>query len=135
MSLVVTEATGFLGRGIVPTFVKSGTPILLIDQNVESAKLAFPEIEVSNYENLNVAAKGFDVLVHLAIQNNNKKGDTQKLRKDNLGLLKDVVHAAKIAGIKTFVYITSIHVVEGNKNTPYSQSKKEAETTCQKLRG
>ncbi len=127
MGIVITGASGFVGRYVVPVLAEFGDDLLLVGRSKESLQELFPDIAVTDYDNLEVAAKNQSTLVHLAVRNNNKPGDIQKFREANVEHLKAVIRSAKTAGIKTFVYATTLQTSEKRISSPYAQSKREAE--------
>lgn len=127
MNLVITGASGFIGRNIMPILKPHYDNLLLVGRSEKRLQEQFPEMKVSGYETLATSAKGFDTLVHLAVRNNNTAGSIEQFRETNVEHLESVIHSASAAGIKTFIYITTLHVNEKGNLSPYAQSKKEAE--------
>lgn len=127
MGIVITGASGFVGRDIVPILLKSDENLLLVGRNKEHLQAQFPDALVTDYDNLAVAAKGFGTLVHLAVHNNDQPGDIKVFRKANVEHLKTVLHAADTAGIRTIIHTTTLHATKTNDASPYGQSKREAE--------
>lgn len=127
MSIVITGASGFLGCSLVPILMKNGETLLLVGRNKQSLQKTFPNVKVTDYEGLDVASKGFDTLVHLAVRNNNKTGSLNEFRDVNVKLLKQVVRTAKKSGISTIVFLTTAHANAPEITTPYAKSKQEAE--------
>lgn len=127
MGIVITGASGFVGRDIVPILLKSEKNLLLVGRDKERLQAQFPNALVSDYDNLAVAAKGFDTLVHLAVHNNDQPGDIEVFRKANVEHLDAVLRAATVAGVKTIIYTTTTHAAKTKDVSPYGQSKREAE--------
>ncbi|MCF6302994.1 MAG: sugar transferase [Devosiaceae bacterium] len=133
MGIIITGASGFVGRNIVPAFIKSKEDLLLVGRNREKLQKLFPNTPVVDYDNLAVASKGYDTLVHLAVRNNDRPGDISEFREVNVKHLKAVISSVKAAGIKTIIYATSLHASEKNNSSPYAQSKREAEKLLSKI--
>lgn len=127
MGIVITGASGFVGRDIVPILLKSGKKLLLVGRDKERLQAQFPNVLVADYEDLAVAARGFSTLIHLAVHNNDQPGDIGVFRKANVEHLDNVLRAANTAGIKTIIHTTTLHAVKINDVSPYGQSKREAE--------
>lgn len=127
MNLVITGASGFIGRNIVPILEPYYDNLLLVGRSEKRLQELFPGMNVANYETLVASLEGFDTLVHLAVRNNNMAGSIDKFRETNVEHLESVIQSASAAGIKTFIYITTLHVKEKGHLSPYAQSKKEAE--------
>lgn len=132
MSIVITGASGFIGREIIPILISSGQKLLLVGRDTEKLKKQFPGMTVTNYKNLSSDAKGFDALLHLSVLNNNKPGHLDEFRAANVTHLADVLVKANNAGIKTFIYPATLQVTNSKSSSSYTQSKKEAEAILSK---
>ncbi len=133
MGMIITGATGFVGRNIIPFLAKNGEKLLLVGRNEERLRNLFPEAEITGYENLANSIKGFDVLLHLAIKNSNSPGTTDEFEEVNLRHLKNIVHLARSAGIKTIIYPSSLRASPRQNSSPYLKSKYQAEKYLSKL--
>jgi len=133
MGIIITGASGFVGRNIIPAFIESKEDLLLVGRNREKLQKLFPNTPVVDYENLKVAAKGYATLVHLAVRNNDKSGDISEFREANVELLKAVVGSVKGTGIKTIIYATSLQASEKSNASPYAISKREAENLLSRI--
>lgn len=127
MGIVITGASGFVGREIIPILSSSGQKLLLVGRDKNKLQKLFPSLAVTNYENLATEAKGFDTLLHLAILNNNQPGNIADFRAANVRFLEETMQAAKSAGIKKFIYTSTIQAMNITNKSPYAQSKCEAD--------
>lgn len=135
MSIVITGASGFVGRNIIPVLRQSDENLLLVGRDQKKLQKLFPNAIVTDYENLGSVAKGYDTLVHLSVLNNDKSGDLETFRKANVQHLKDVVRMAQAAKIKVFIYTTTLQTTENENTSPYAQSKREAEQELLAIKG
>ncbi len=127
MKLVITGASGFVGREIIPILLKAGVDLLLVGRDKKILQKLFPNMKIANYEDFESKAKNYHSLLHLAIRNNDKSGDIDEFGRANIENLKEIIHLAKNAGIKTFIYATSLHAGKKNITSPYAQRKFEEE--------
>lgn len=125
LRIVITGASGFIGRQLVPRLKSMGHDLLLVGRDSEKLERAFPGMKVSGYEALVEKGGNFNLLVHLAALNNNATGDEMAFRQVNVELFADVIEKARQAGIPRLLNITSLHVVDGS-GSPYACSKRTA---------
>ena len=71
MRVLVTGASGFIGRQIVPRLVSDGFELLLVGRNPDKLSELFPSVKNCGYSSLADAGQGFELLLHLAVLNNN----------------------------------------------------------------
>lgn len=127
MKIVVTGASGFVGREIVLILQSMGANMLLVGRDTNKLQKIFPESRVTNYENLLRDARGYDTLLHLAVMNNDQLGNLKEFRVANVEFLKSTLETMISAGMKTLIYPTSLRVANLKNVSPYEQSKREAE--------
>lgn len=153
-NILVTGATGFVGKALVAHLRKQHLPVRAA---VRHANATLPDIEeyaiigdITAQTDWTHAVAGCDVVVHLA-------GRAHVLREeaaDPTRLFQEVNHHATVAlakaaiaaGVKRFVFISSSHVhglTSGREplsaaspltpETPYGQSKADAERSLRRL--
>ena len=127
MKIAITGASGFIGKQIVPLLRQKGHELLLVGRDIDKLASLYPEEKVTNYQSLKRDALGFDAILHLAILNNNNNDDLETYRSINVVFLKSVLEITKKAGIRSFIYTSTIHVLTTSKESAYSRTKKEAE--------
>jgi UDP-glucose 4-epimerase len=140
---LVTGATGFIGRhlverlssegGAVRGLVRPGSPQLL-PSNAEPV-----EADLGDADGLTRAARGCDVLFHLAGKAHDPSASADTFRQVNVEGTRNLLAAATRAGVRRFVFFSSTKAVgeggesqieesvEPRPSTAYGISKLEAE--------
>ena len=141
-------------------FIGSRAAELAISQGMKVKGLQTSQVQDKNLENLGVeiivgsitdekiaqkACQGVDIILHTA-QLAEEAGDIKSFREINVGGTVNIAKAAKQAGVKTFVHLSTVLVYGFNysdniaeigtlssDNNPYCQTKIEAETEVLKL--
>jgi lipopolysaccharide/colanic/teichoic acid biosynthesis glycosyltransferase len=124
--VVITGASGFLGRHLVPTLAKEGYRLLLCGRDPTHLEVLYPEHSCCTLEQLSEQAQGAHTLIHLAVKNNDEPGGDASFFKANVAMLQRVVELMREAGIKHVIYPGSLQA-EPNATTPYGRSKFAAE--------
>ncbi len=125
MRIVVTGATGFVGRNLVPLLSAAGAELLLVGRDEARVEAAFPGYPACAYGDLAARATGFDTLVHLAVANNDADLPDQAFRQANVEFLLHTAQSARKAGIRRFVNVSSFHALDAGNRTAYAESKRE----------
>lgn len=142
MHFLITGATGFVGRAVaqqvcdegnqVTALVRSQTPILpmLTNQIVvgDLKKFASSDISITDesFEQLFSAMQNIDVVVHIAARAHVMKEDQDEpaviYHLMNVALTEKLALAAAKAGVKRFVFISSIKVNGEVSTQPFSEA-------------
>lgn len=138
--LLVTGATGFVGRNVVKEIGKTRKDIRILSFNFEEAKKMYPRYEVfkgdiTKPETLSGAAKDVDVVIHLAGMVSYSKPKDELFR-INVDGTKNILRACERAD--KFLFSSSVSVygeIKGeadesyprNPRNVYGESKREAE--------
>lgn len=135
MRIVITGVSGFLGTQLVPLLQTQGVELLLIGRDTEALADSFPQHSIASYNELANAGKGYDAVLHLAVMNNDQPGSLEKFRSVNVMMLQTVLSAASVAGIKTFINVTSLKARNCANASPYERSKAEGEEILKTIDG
>lgn len=126
MVVLVTGATGFVGRKVVKTLVNQGDEVRCLVHS-PGAEEIFENEEVDVHygsvtDTLALRAAFYDVdeVVHLVAIIRERKGAT--FRGINFRGVQNVVEAASVAGVKRFVHLSSMGASE-NPSLSYLHSK------------
>ncbi|MEP2757453.1 MAG: sugar transferase [Hyphomicrobiales bacterium] len=124
MNLVLTGVSGFLGRQLVSRLNRLDNRVLLAGRDIDVLSRLFPVIKTARYEELTVKAKGFDVLIHLAVLNNNIEAADKDFFEVNVDFARRIAEDARDAGVPVFLNFCSFHALEDGPDTPYARSKR-----------
>lgn len=124
--LIITGASGFLGRQLVPLLEQAGHTLVLSGRDSALLKQLFPGHHICTTQDIGQEAKDFTALLHLAVRNNDFPGTEAEFVADNVDHLQDVLNAIRMAGIKKIIYPASLHA-EPEAATNYGRSKFTAE--------
>ncbi len=123
--ILVTGATGFVGRHVVPCLVESGHAVRILARGPVRQHLLPDGVEVSyasltDQEGLEAALSGIDAVVHL-VAIIRERGEATFDSVNHLGTAR-LVKAALSAGVSRFVLMGAIGAVD-DPRFPYLQSK------------
>lgn len=155
MKILITGASGFIGRSLVSNLSNSGLEVAVVVRRVSKhIPHEVEQFEMGDFDEstdfIN-CLKGVNCIIHLAGMAHKLKGDGGKckaidnFRKVNVGFTVGIANQAIRAGVKRFIFLSSIGV-NGNKSSApisendnpnpqdaYSISKYEAEQQLLKL--
>lgn len=123
--IIITGASGFIGRQLVPRLVSAGFELLLVGRSSEKLAALFPDTRNCSYAEISDAGQGFDALLHLTVLNNDATYPADEFQSVNVDLLRETIFAAKRAGIARFLNVTTFHALDG-KGSDYARSKRAA---------
>ena len=151
MNILITGATGFIGRHLVKRLANEGkyniTCLIRTTSNIALLKpynVEFIYADITDASALTKIKGDFDILYHCAALVYND--DPSTLDHINKVGTHNACELAYRLGVKRFVYLSSVAVVSGNDNVPliedlpyaatnkYGQSKIEAEKTVLEYR-
>lgn len=135
MKIVVTGASGFVGKILVPLLEAHGHELLLAGRDTKSLQNLFPQHNLTNYGDLKHDLSGYDQFVHLAVLNNNISAPQSEFMKVNLEFTLEMLDIAKKAKIEHFVNISSIHALDMKNRSHYAESKRAAIEALEKQPG
>jgi uncharacterized protein YbjT (DUF2867 family) len=129
--ILVTGGTGFVGPAIVRALVDAGHTVRALERETgRSAGLPIQEAvqgDVTDAASLERAADGQDVVVHLVALLSGPPEEFQRVMEQGT---RDLVAAAKDAGVQRFVLMSALGVNEETKDlVPYYHAKWDMERT------
>lgn len=132
ISVLVTGATGFLGRHLIPElgFCESIHCLVRKTSNVSSIQNKNVEFfygDITDKATLQKAMQGVDTVIHMAAECNSKKTDL--MYSANVEGTKRIVEVCKALSINKLIYLSSVAVVFEDKcsHDKYCSTKKQAE--------
>lgn len=138
MKVLVTGGTGVVGRATVDALLARGHEVRLFSRNAQDDVQewkhrvdAFPG-DVANEVEVRGAADGCDAVIHLtAIVAESPPEST--FEKVNVGGTRHLVREAERAGVRRFVYVSSLGADRGE--SPYHRSKLRSEEVARTFDG
>jgi dihydroflavonol-4-reductase len=146
MKIAITGATGHLGVSILPLLLIKGFEVRALI-NASRIPVDFKEVEIINGNLFDETAlqklvTGCDVVIHSAAKISMNSNNDPKVYETNFTGTKNIFNAAVEAGVKRFIYVSSIHAYQQLPNTnllnehsaycdssapQYDQSKRDAQ--------
>jgi NADH dehydrogenase len=126
VTVLVTGGAGFIGRQLVPALRARGKPVRVLAREavtVDDAEVVVGD--VTRPETLPPALAGVDAVIHLVAILQGKPEDFDRVI---AGGTRNVVEAARAAGVRRFVYQSALGLNEESRETiPYFRGKWAAE--------
>lgn len=128
MKVLVTGASGFLGRNVAEKLLQSGVKVIgfnrKVNMQLKEKGVKFIEGDLSDINLLTKALEGIDVVVHLAAETTAVDKKTNYLT--NVLGTENIIHACKKNKVKKIVFTSSANALL-QKNSHYGKSKALAE--------
>ena len=113
LRVLITGATGFLGKYIIDEFAKHNCEIIAFGRNADIGKVlkncTFIQGDFTNYQDINNAAKGADVVIHAGALCT-VWGEWKEFYDTNVLGTKNVLDACLENNITKFVFVSSSSV-------------------------
>jgi len=128
MKVLVTGGTGFVGPHVVRAIAERGHDLkLLVRDSTRSRELPGQPVvgEMTNTVSLQHAVEGVEAVVHLVAIRQGKEEQFRRVMEQGT---RDLVSAAKAAGVRRFVLMSALGTSEETKDlVPYYHAKWEME--------
>lgn len=127
MNILVTGATGFIGRSLCNSLVCNGYEVVRVARKKMRSNRSVVVNEMAEFGGWRDALAGVDVVIHLAarahILHDQAADPLEEFRRINVRATISLAEGAVEAGVKRFIFISSISV-NGNvtQNIPFSES-------------
>jgi lipopolysaccharide/colanic/teichoic acid biosynthesis glycosyltransferase len=121
--ILITGATGFLGKCLLHHFKDTDYELILVGRNVEVINILYPNKIAINYKDMKNLQMQIDVIIHLAVLNNNANLPFKSYLKVNVDLYKDILNFASQNSVQKVINLTTLHVFTNKKNN-YTKTKK-----------
>ena len=135
MKVILTGSSGTIGIQLVPRLSAMGMELLLVGRSAERLKSLFPAEQCVVYDDLAKYGRGFDWLIHMAVQNNDKTLPDHTFEETNVALYKSILDVARASDIGGVVNFSSFHALPDGPDTPYAASKRKALQLSNSLTG
>jgi len=132
MKVAITGSNGFVGQALSQHLLKSGHQVTALSRHSCTTKSHFTKVDYSNDAELETTLQDHQAIIHL-IGKTHSQDSVNALhdyRKTNVGLSKSIAIAAAKAGIKVFIYLSSVKAMGENRNQPYAADTPPAPTTA-----
>jgi uncharacterized protein YbjT (DUF2867 family) len=127
MRVFVTGATGFVGPAVANAIVDAGHDVHVLERTPGSSATAgikkhtAVQGDVTNLDSLRRAVRDIDVVVHLVAI---RQGKREQFERVVVAGTRNVLAAAKDAGVRRFILMSALGVTERTKDlVPYYNSK------------
>lgn len=133
--IIVTGASGFIGQMLVPKLRAAGADILLVGRAAARLSQAFPNLPNCTYDTLDQHAARYDMLLHLAVINNDAAADAAAFQDANVDLPVRLAKIAKQADVGHFVNVSSLHALDEKNISAYAGSKRRSVAALSDISG
>ena len=137
MKVLVTGGTGVVGRSTVTALVQRGHVVQLLSRNARrdarqwSNGVHAVPANIAEAASIAGVADGCEVVLHLTSIVDESGPNT--FERVNVEGTRNVIREAERAGVKRFLYVSSLGADRGS--SPYHQSKRKAEAIVRQFRG
>ena len=130
MKVAITGASGFIGRYLTADRIARGDQVVALGRDAATmAELEAlgAEVATTNYsrDGLEEALSGVDAVVHLAGRRSQREDDPQTLEPflgPNVSALEALWFASKAAGVKDFVFASTVAVYSAGNRAPFVET-------------
>ena len=133
--IVLTGASGAIGPYFVDYITAKNIDLLLVGRDADKLRAMFPNVEAATYDDWAKEASNVDILIHLAVANNERKRARQEFWSANVELPIDLASTAKTLGIKLFINVSTYQIFDASPPNDYVKSKIEAKKRLDEQEG
>jgi nucleoside-diphosphate-sugar epimerase len=150
MKVLVTGATGFIGRALIASLVEAGHEVTAFVRPTSSRaglpeSVQFSEGEMLNEASLKSAVQGQDAVIHIAAYFDFYPSDVDLLYRVNVEGTRNLMRACVDTSVSRFIYCSTTETIgpvrfpPGNEDTElrpqfdYAQSKIDAECAIREI--
>ncbi|MCK9614363.1 MAG: NAD-dependent epimerase/dehydratase family protein [Candidatus Omnitrophica bacterium] len=132
--LLVTGASGFVGRHLLEKLIKKGVKVRCLVRNRNKVNLTNPNLEIIEGDILDQhiidkATENIDLVIHLAAVI--KSSNPERIREVNIGGTTKIISACRKNKVKKIIHISSLDAALGITNL-YGTTKKISEEIVKK---
>lgn len=124
MKIVIAGASGRIGRQLVRMLEKKSVEMTLLGRG-EQLGVLFPQHGTASLDVESSRITGADLFIHLVGLNNDSSQPESAFLYTNVYLARTLLDKAKSSGIKRFINISTVHVLDDDNRTPYAESKRK----------
>lgn len=123
-TIAINGASGKLGRHLVPRLEARGATLKLFSRDVQKLGTVSTTASKFGLEALAAELSSCDILIDLAVRNNDQPGDEAAFLEDNFRRPQRLVELAQANGVGTTIFLSSFHALEPDNGSPYAKSKR-----------
>ena len=116
MKIAITGSTGHIAASLIPLLVQKGHSVraLVYEQNpaFDLSAIEIVKGNITKPSSLDAFVAGCEVVIHCAAKISINSNNDPSVYETNVAGTKNIFNASKEAGIRRFIYISSIHAYE-----------------------
>ena len=128
MNIIITGATGFIGKQLIPLLNFKKNKIYLFGRDIKKLNEFYPKYMVYEYKDIEKVMNKESIILHLAVKNNDKDNNKKYLKefqKVNVIFAEEIYRKALQAKSKIFINLSTVNIFSENKKDPYSITKRK----------
>ena len=131
MKILVTGASGFIGKKLVPFLLEKNLSVRIMSRNLESLdnlehnNLEKIKADATDYNQVRNALKGVDVAYYLIHSMEGKSKDWERFEELDKKIAKNFADAATECGVKRIIYVGGLVSIPDSEMSKHMSSRKE----------
>ena len=126
MKIIITGASGRVGRLIIPYLLENSCKLLLVGRDQNNLAKQYPQLSCIGYEDLKKQTNQYDLLLHLAAVNNDKKSNKKTFEDGNINFVTSIYDTFCKLKVNFFINVSSIQALDLTNNSYYASTKRSA---------